>query len=94
MSQLTLASLPYLTKKKVTKRERFLTEMEQSIPWEDLLKLLRKHYREDNECGRPAMAARVMLRIYFLQQWFQLSDPAAEEALYDSASMRRFAGIE
>lgn len=94
MQQITLASLPYLTKKKVTKRERFLDEMEQSIPWEDLLKVLRRHYRENDECGRPTMPARVMLRMYFLQQWFQLSDPGAEEALYDSASMRKFVGVE
>ena len=94
MNQLTLASLPYLTKKKVTRRERFLDEMEQSIPWEELLKILSKHYREDAECGRPKMPALAMLRIYFLQQWFQLSDPGAEEALYDSAAMRKFVGLE
>jgi IS5 family transposase len=94
MLQITLASLPYLTKKKVTKRERFLDEMEKSIPWDELLSILRKQYRENDECGRPSMAARVMLRIYFLQQWFQLSDPGAEEALYDSASMRKFVGVE
>ena len=91
---MTLANLPYLTKKKKTRREQFLEEMNQAIPWGDLLRVVRRSYRENKENDRPALPVERMLRIYFLQQWFQLSDPGAEEALYDSASMRAFAGIE
>ena len=94
MTQITLASVPYLTKKKQTRRERFLEEMNQAIPWEELLKIVNRRYRKLDENGRPKMPAERMLRIYFLQQWFNLSDPGVEEALYDSSSMRMFAGIE
>lgn len=94
MTQITLASLPYLTKKKKTRREQFLEEMDKAIPWEDLLRIVERRYRKMDDNGRPKMPAERMLRIYFLQQWFNLSDPGAEEALYDIVSMRMFAGIE
>lgn len=94
MTQISLASLPYLSKKKTTKREQFLAEMEKAVPWKELLKIVQKRYRKADDNGRPKMPAQRMLRIYFLQQWFNLSDPGAEEALYDIASMRLFAGIE
>ena len=94
MTQITLASAPYLTKKKKTRREQFLEEMDEAMPWGDLLRIVNRRYRKVDENGRPKMPAERMLRIYFLQQWFNLSDPGAEEALYDSASMRMFAGIE
>ena len=68
--------------------------MEEAIPWEDLLRIVNRYYRRADDNGRPKMPAERMLRIYFLQQWFNLSDPGAEEALYDSASMRMFARIE
>ena len=83
MKQITLASLPYLTKKKKTKRELFLEEMESALLWGDLLRIVDKRYRKEDDNGRPKMPAEMMLRIYFLQQWFNLSDPGAEEALYD-----------
>jgi len=94
MTQITLASLPYLTKKKKTRREQFLEEMDKAIPWKDLLRIISRHYQKVDDNGRPKMPAERMLRIYFLQQWFNLSDPGAEESLYDSTSMRMFAGIE
>ena len=94
MTQISLASLPYLSKKKTTRREHFLAEMEKAVPWKELLKIVQKRYRKADDNGRPKMPAQRMLRIYFLQQWFNLSDPGAEEALYDIASMRLFAGIE
>ena len=94
MRQITFASAAYLTKKKKTRREKFLEEMDQAIPWGDLLRLTEKHYRKVSDSGRPKMPAERMLRVYFLQQWFNLSDPGAEEALYDITSMRMFARIE
>jgi transposase, IS5 family len=91
--QRTLASLAWDTKGKVTRRERFLSEMDAVIPWARVLKRIARHYPK-GDGGRPPLPLETMLRIYFLQQWFDLSDPAAEDALYDSESMRRFARVE
>jgi IS5 family transposase len=91
--QRTFAGLAWSNKGKVTRRERFLAEMDQVIPWERLLGLIEPHYPKGGR-GRPPLGLEKMLRVYFLQHWFNLSDPGAEEALYDSESMRRFAGIE
>lgn len=92
-SQHTFAGLAWSDKKKVTRRERFLAEMNAVIPWAELVGLVAPHYPKPKR-GRPPMPLEAMLRIYFLQQWFDLSDPAAEEALYDIESMRRFVGLE
>ena len=93
--QMTFASLAHATKKKVTRREKFLAEMEAVVPWSRLLVLIEPHYpRMGSKGGRPAIPLAVMLRIYCLQQWYALSDPMAEESLYDSDAMRRFAGLE
>ena len=92
-AQRTFAGLAWSQKKKVTRRERFLAEMNAVIPWTDLGTLIAPHYPTAGR-GRPPMPLETMLRIYFLQQWFDLSDPAAEDALYDSESMRRFVGVE
>lgn len=89
----SFASLAYDTKKKKTKREKFLEEMDRVIPWVDLLKIVRHRYPKKGN-GRQPMPVERMLRIYFLQQWYGLSDPGMEDALYDSESMRRFAGID
>lgn len=93
MKQTTFASLAFESKKKLTRRERFLAEMDQVVPWARLLKLIAPHYPRAGN-GRTPMPLETMLRIYFLQQWFNLSDPAAEDSLYDIESMRRFCGIE
>src|SRR5207249_10905701 len=74
-------------------RERFLAAMTAVIPWTELVGRVAPHYPRSKR-GRPAMPIATMLRIYFLQQWFGLSDPAAEDALYDSESMRHFVGLE
>jgi IS5 family transposase len=88
-------SLTQAMKKKVTRREQFLTEMDAVVPWGRLLALVDPHYpRTGPKGGRPAMPLETMLRVYFLQNWYALSDPMAEETLYDSEAMRRFAGIE
>jgi IS5 family transposase len=93
VKQKSFASLAWDGKKKVTRRERFLTEMDAVIPWERLLTVIEPHYPK-GETGRPPKPLATMLRIYFMQQWFNLSDPQAEDGLYDSESMRRFAGLD
>lgn len=91
--QRTFAGLAWSTKGKVTRREQFLAEMNAVIPWRRLVALIEPHYPKAGQ-GRPPLGLEKMLRIYFLQQWFDLSDPAAEDAIYDSESMRRFTGVE
>ncbi|MDZ4318850.1 MAG: IS5 family transposase [Phenylobacterium sp.] len=88
-------SLKHALKKKVTRREQFLAEMDAVVPWGRLLALIEPHYpKAGAKGGRPPMPLESMLRIYFLQNWYALSDPMVEETLYDSEAMRRFAGIE
>jgi len=89
MKRPTFASLAYDNKKKKTRREKFLEEMDRVIPWDDLLKIVRHRYPKKGK-GRQPMPVERMLRIYFLQQWYGLSDPAMEDSLYDIESMRRF----
>ena len=91
--QQTFASAAWNRKGKVTRRERFLAEMDAVIPWSRLVDLIEPHYPNTGK-GRPPHDLERMLRIYFLQQWFNLSDPQAEDAIYDSESMRRFARVE
>src|SRR6266853_1430104 len=76
-----------------TKRERFLEEMAQIVPWAELQGLVEPHYPK-GENGRPPVGLSIMLRVYFVQQWFNLSDPGAEDALYESPVLRRFVGID
>ena len=92
-NQRTFASLAWNGKGKVTRRERFLAEMDAVIPWSRLVRLIEPHYPKAGQ-GRQPLGLEQMLRIYFLQQWFNLSDPQAEDAIYDSESMRRFARVE
>ncbi|CAN7265472.1 IS5 family transposase [Trinickia sp. LjRoot230] len=94
MKQTTFASLAFDGKKKQTRRERFLTEMEAVVPWTALLAVIEPHYPKSGRRGRPPMPLATMLRIYFMQQWYALSDPAMEDALYEIESMRRFAQLE
>jgi IS5 family transposase len=94
MKQPTLAMMTGFEKYgKKTRRAEFLEEMEQVVPWARLGGLVEPYYPKAGN-GRPPVGVERMLRIYFLQQWFNLSDPAVEEALYDSAVMRQFAGID
>jgi len=76
-----------------SKREQFLDEMEQVVPWAELQSLIEPHYPK-GENGRPPVGLGIMLRVYFVQQWFNLSDPGAEEALYESPALRRFTGVD
>jgi len=93
--QLSFATLDYAAKKKRTKRDVFLAEMAAAVPWSALEAVIEPNYpKMGPQGGRRAFPLSVMLRIYCLQQWYQLSDPGAEEALYDIQSMRAFAGLE
>ena len=83
------------TARKQTKREKFLAEMEVVVPWAALIALIEPHYpKASKKGGRPPYTLAMMLRIHLLQQWSSLSDPAMEEALIVTPTMRRFAGIE
>jgi hypothetical protein len=94
--QPALPGLRDAMKKKVTRREQFLAEMDQVVPRGRLLAVIAPHYPKSvQKGGRPPMSLETMLRGYFLQKWYALSDPMAEETHYDrSEAMRRFAGIE
>jgi IS5 family transposase len=91
MKQLTLATVGFERYAKTTRRAAFLDEMDRVVPWSALCALIEPFYPKP---GRPPVGVERMLRIYFLQQWFNLSDPAVEEALYDSRAMRGFVGID
>ncbi|RPH80280.1 MAG: IS5 family transposase, partial [Nitrospiraceae bacterium] len=80
--------------RKPTRREMFLAEMQQVVPWAALGSVIEPVYPKPEGAGRRPVGIDRMLRIYFLQQWFNLSDPAVEEALYDSQAMRTFVGID
>ena len=93
MKQLSFAATGFELYGKRTRREAFLAEMNDVVPWADLCALIEPVYPKAGN-GRQPVGVERMLRIYFLQQWFNLSDPAVEEALYDSLAMRQFAGID
>ena len=91
--QLTFGDAEGLGQRKRTRREAFLDEMEQVVPWKVLLALIEPHYPVSGRRGRQPYPLATMLRVHLLQQWYALSDPAMEEALYDTPVMRRFAGL-
>ena len=92
MDQLSFSDAEYSGKRKQTRREKFLAEMEQVVPWGRLERLIEPHYPKAGN-GRQPYPLSAMLRIYCLQQWYGLSDPAAEDALYEITSMRRFSQL-
>jgi len=95
MKQMTLASTGFEKYGKTTRRAEFLAQMERVVPWAELCALIEPVYpKAGPEGGRPTVPLERMLRIYFLQQWFNLSDPGVEEELHDSLAMRGFAGID
>src|SRR6476660_5149699 len=90
--QLSFATLDYVGKKKRTKRDVFLAEMAAAVPWSVLEAVITPHYpKEGPQGGRRAFPIALMLRIYCLQQWYNLSEPGAEEALYISSRCARSA---
>ena len=92
MKQLSFGDAEYTAKRKQTRREVFLAEMDQIVPWKSLLSLIEPFYPVAGR-GRHPYPIATMLRIHLMQNWFGLSDPAMEEALYEVASMRRFAHL-
>ena len=94
MKQTSFASLEYAGKKRMTRREKFLGEMERVVPWAALVALIEPHYPKSGRVGRQPIGVQRMLRMYFLQQWYSLSDEGLEDALYDSQAMREFVGID
>ena len=91
--QLSFGDAEHTGKRKKTRREIFLAEMEQVVPWNALLKLIGPHYPKMGRPGRQPYPLATMLRIHFLQQWYALSDPGMEEALYEMPVMRRFSRL-
>jgi transposase, IS5 family len=94
MKQISFASLEYAGKKRRTRREKFLGEMERVVPWARLIALVEPHYPKSGRVGRQPVSVQRMLRMYFLQQWYSLSDEGLEDAIYESQSMREFIGID
>lgn len=94
MQQQTLAEVTFEHYRKPTRRERFLDEMNRVVSWTDLVAVIEPVYPKAEGPGRPPVGVEQMLRLHCLQQWFNLSDPAVEEALYDARAMRQFVGID
>jgi len=94
MHQQTFATVTFEQYRKPTRREQFLDEMNRVVPWADLVAVIEPVYPKAEGPGRPPVGVERMLRLHCLQQWFNLSDPAVEEALYDSRAMRQFVGID
>ncbi|TNF91422.1 MAG: transposase, partial [Gammaproteobacteria bacterium] len=94
MRQQSLADGSFEKYRKKTRKEVFLAEMDQIIPWQELTAVIEPFYPKPQGAGRRPKGIERMLRIHFLQHWFELSDPGAEEALYDSRAMRQFADID
>jgi IS5 family transposase len=92
MKQMTFADAEYAGKRKQTRKELFLIEMDQVVPWKGLIALIDPHYPK-GEGGRPAYPLMAMLRVHLMQNWFGYSDPAMEEALYETTILRQFAGL-
>lgn len=92
MKQITFSDVEYGGRKKITKREQFLDAMDDAIPWAEWVEYIKPHY-PDGKRGRPTRGIEVMLRMYLLQNWFNLSDEGVEDATYDSYAFRKFMGI-
>ena len=94
MSQRSFASAEYAMKKKRTRREKFLADMERVVPWTRLIAVIEPLYPTSGRVGRQPIGVPRMLRMYCLQQWYGLADEALEDALYDSQALRDFVGID
>jgi transposase, IS5 family len=93
MQQISFANAEQLAKKRVTRRKHFLNQMEQVVPWARLLETTQPCYPKGHR-GRPPIGLERMLRLYFVQRWFGLSDEGVEDAVSDSADIRTFLGID
>jgi len=93
MKQQTFTDIEYSNRRKKTKRDEFVGIMNEIIPWEEWVALIKPYY-DDGRRGRPPLGIEKMLRMYLLQIWFTLSDEGVEDAIYDSYAMRKFMGIQ
>ena len=93
MSQITFSDFEYSNRKKKTKKEEFLDVMEEIIPWDEWVGIIKPYY-PNGKRGRPTKGIEKMLRMYLLQSWFNLSDEGIEDAIYDSYAFRKFMGID
>ncbi len=93
MKQISFSQAEFQRKKRRTRREVFLAEMEQIMPWEELFAVVEPHYPKGKR-GRPPIGLERMLRVYFVQQWNGLSDEGVEDAITDSQALRAFVGID
>ena len=93
MKQETFTDMEYSFRRKKTRREEFLEIMDEIIPWDEWVSVIEPYYPQGKR-GRPPMGIEKMLRMYLLQIWFNLSDPATEDAIYDSYAMRKFTEID
>ena len=89
MNQQTFSDIEYSNRRKKTKREEFLDTMDSMIPWDRWIELIKPYYPSGKR-GRPTRGIELMLRMYLMQNWFNLSDAAIEDAIYDSYAMRKF----
>lgn len=94
MHQLSFSSAEHAMKKRVTRREKFLGEMERVVPWARLVAVIEPVYPRSGRVGRPPIGVERMLRMYFLQQWYSLSDEGLEDAITDSQALRQFVRID
>lgn len=92
--QLSFSQAEYMFKKKLTRRDLFLTKMSDIVPWNRLIAVVDPHYPKYGKRGRPPIGIDRMLRMYFIQQWYGLSDVAVEDAIYDSQALRNFCSID
>ena len=92
MNQLSFSDIEYSNRRRTTKWEEFLNSMEKIIPWAHWIGIIQPYYY-NNKRGRKPISIEVMLRMYFMQSWFNLSDEGMEEAIYDSYAMRSFLKI-
>ena len=93
MKQISFSQVEFEGKKRTTRRELFLAEMEQVMPWAELLGVIEPYYPKGKR-GRPPMGLKRMLRVYLVQQWYGLSDESVEDAITDSQALRGFVGID
>ena len=92
MNQTTFSNIEYGNRKRITKREEFLDIMDEIIPWEEWVEFIRPYYPSGKR-GRPVKGIEIMLRMYLIQNWFNLSDEGVEDAICDSYAFRKFMKI-
>ena len=92
--QTSFAQAEYAGKKKQTRRDLFLAQMQTVVPWARLIAVIEPHYPQSGRRGRQPLGIERMLRMYFVQHWYGLADVAVEDALYDSQALRNFCGID